>query len=297
MYFSQTNNTAALGPKAPAALANAFADVLFLPHNAVSISSYNFIGYQGCGSIGQYCSPYTTATLTVLYQGTGLIPSINAITYAFYEAIYAIQQEQSPLGNALLKYSFPNAYHIDGYTTSSTSYTAGQPTPAPTAYRPPTREPTPAPTAYRPPTREPTPAPTAYRPPTVNHGTTILNATSVGDNVTTISHLNYQPGENFYWYIKPPTGTAKGAKLTYTVHFPLFDTNQDYLYVGPTGSGYQTYCSGSYCTDIELTSTAGVTLHFSSYSWGSGDAMAGFIAQVTWQIYKPRKLLHSCSYS
>ena len=305
MYFNQVNNiypnyTAALDPNAPAALANAFADAFFLPHNAVSISSYNYVGYSGGGISGHF-NPSATATLTVLYQGTGLIPSVNNITYAFFEAIYAVTpDEQSPLGNALIKYGFPNAYtlnQIDGYTTSSTSYTAGQPTPAPTAYRPPTREPTPAPTAYRPPTREPTPAPTAYRPPTVNHGTTILNATSVGDNVTTISHLNYQPGENFYWYIKPPTGTAKGAKLTYTVHFPLFDTNQDYLYVGPTGSGYQTYCSGSYCTDIELTSTAGVTLHFSSYSWGSGDAMAGFIAQVTWQIYKPRKLLHSCSYS
>ena len=288
MYFSQTNNTAALGPKAPAALANAFADVLFLPHNAVSISSYNFIGYQGCGSIGQYCSPYTTATLTVLYQGTGLIPSINAITYAFYEAIYAIQQEQSPLGNALLKYSFPNAYHIDGYTTSSTSYTAGQPTPAPVVYRPPTRVPTPAPTV--PPTREPTPAPTI-----VYHGTAVLNATSVGDNVTTISHLNYQPGEFFSWYIKPPTGTAKGAKLTYSVHFRLFGTIEwyDYLYVGPTGNVFQTYCSGFYCADMQFTSTTGITLQFSSNYW-EGGALTGFIAQVTWQIYKPRKLLLSC---
>ena len=277
MWFSQVNNiypnyTAALDPKAPAALANAFADVFFLPHNAVSINSYNYFGYSGGDSIFGYWNPSATATLTVLYQGTGLVPSVDAITYAFYEAIKAVTlDEQSPLGNALIKYGFPNAYSlnfIDGYTASSTSYTADQPTPAPTV----------------------------YRPPTVNHGTTILNATSVGDNVTTISHLNYQPGENFYWYIKPPTGTAKGAKLTYTVHFPLFSTNHDYLHVGVMGNEYQNYCTGSYCADTKLTSTAGVTLSFFSYSWSSGE-MTGFIAQVTWQIYKPRKLLLSCQHS
>ena len=299
MWFSQVNNiypnyTAALDPKAPAALADAFADVLFLPYDAVFIGSYNYVGYSGGDSIFGYWNPFATATLTVLYQGTGLVPSVNAITYAFYEAIKAVTlEEQSPLGNALIKYGFPNAYtlnFIDGYTTSSTSYTADQPTPAPTVYRPPTREPTPAPTVFTPPTREPTSAPAVYRPPTVSYGTTILNATSVGDNVTIISHLNYQPGENFYWYIRPPTGTAKGAKLTYIVHFPLFDTNPwyDYLYVGVTGDGYHTYCTGSYCADIEFTSTTGVTLYFSSDNWGSG-AMTGFIAQVTWQIYKPRK--------
>ena len=277
MWFSQVNNiypnyTAALDPNAPAALANAFADVLFLPYDVVFIGSYNFVGYSGGDSIFSYFNPSATATLTVLYQGTGLVPSVNNITDAFYEAINAVfSGEQSPLGTALINYGFPNAYtltFIDGYTTSSTSYTAGQPSPAPTV----------------------------YRPPTVSYGTTILNATSVGDNVTIISHLNYQPGENFYWYIKPPIGTAEGAKLTYTVHFPLFGTNQryDYLYVGVTGDGYQTYCTGSYCTDIEFTSTTGVTLYFSSDYWSSGDAMTGFIAQVTWQIYKPRKLLLSC---
>ena len=300
MYFNQVNpnNTAALDPKAPAALANAFADVLFLPHNAVSVS-YNFVGYYGCGSIGSYCNPSTTATLTVLYQGTGLIPSVDAVTYAFYEAIYSVTwRDQSPLSSALIKYGFPNAYtltQISGNQASSTSYTAGEPTPSPTVYTPPTREPTPAPTVYSPPTRMPTPAPTVYRPPTVNHGTTTLNATIVGDNMTTISHLNYQPGETFYWYINPPTGSAKGAKVTYTVHFPQFGMSQwnDYLYVGPTGNGYQYYCSGSYCADVKFTSTTGVSLYFSSNYWGSG-AMTGFTAQVTWQIYKSRKLLLSC---
>ena len=270
--YTYPNYTAALDPKAPAALANAFADVLFLPHSAVSMSSYNFVGYSGCGSIGSYCSPSTTATLTVLYQGTGLVPSVDAISYAFYEATYAVtSQEQSPLGDALIKYGFPNAYtltQIYGNAMDTKSYIAGQPTPAPTV----------------------------YRPPTVNYGTTTVNATSVGDNVTTISHLNYQPGEYFYWYITPPTGTPEGANLIYTVHFPLFGTTQwnDYLYVGPSGDMFQTSCTGSYCADVQFTSTTGVTFQFSSNYWSSGGAMTGFIAQVTWQIYKPRKLLLSC---
>ena len=296
VYLNQVNNiypdnTAGLDPKAPEALANAFADVLFLPHNAVSISSYNYVGYSGSG-IGGYSDPSTTATLTVLYQGTGLIPSVNAVFYAFREAISAVNsQKQSPLGNALIKYGFPNAYtvtSINGNQASSKSYTAGQPTPAPTTYSPPTREPTSTPTVFTPPTRVPTPAPTK-----INHGTTTLNATSVGDNVTTISHLNYQPGEDFYWYIKPPFGPANGTKLTYAVHFSLFGTDQwdGYLYVGPMGSGYQGYCARYYCTDIQFTSTTGVTLYFTSYSWISDDAMSGFIAKLTWQIYKPRKLL------
>ena len=233
------NNSAALDPKAPTALANAFADALFLPHSAVSINSYNFVGYYGCGSIGGYCNPSTTATLTALYQGTGLTPRVDAINDAFYEIIYAVTtEEQSPLGNALIKYGFPNINtlgQIWGYQTSSKSYTAGQPTPAPTV----------------------------YRPPTVSYGTTKLNATSVGDNVTTITHLNYQPGENLYWYIAPPSGTVKGAKLMYTIHFPVFGLNQwyDYVYVGATGTWQQTNCAGSFCADIQIASTTGVTLY------------------------------------
>ena len=279
MYFSQVNNiypnnTAALDPKAPTALANAFAGVLFLPHSAVSINSYDFVGYRGCGNIGSYCSPYTTASLTVLYQGTGLTPSVNAITDAFYEIIYAVTWpyiEQSPLGNALIQYGFPNAntlYQIGGQTMASDSYTApvpGQPTPAP----------------------HPTPGPTAYRPPTISYGTTRLNATSVGDNVTTISHLNYQANENFYWYIAPPRSIPKGAKLMYTIHFPVFNTERgyDYVAVGATGSGFQS-CAGPSCADIQVMSTTGLTLHFAS---DGSVQYTGFIAQLTWQIYIPRK--------
>ena len=291
LYFSQfynyntyqemyPDNTAALDPKAPTALANAFADVLFLPHSAVSINSYNYIGYYGCGSIGSWCGPSTTATLTVLYQGTGLTPSVEAITDAFYEIIYAIStQEQSPLINALTKYGFPNAgtlNQINGYRLASNSHTEflpGQPTPAPV----------------------PTPGPTG-----IMYGTTTLNANSHGDNVTTISHLNYQGGENFYWFITPPVGVSNSTKLLYTIHFPVFGmTNSDELYLQP----YQQYgfwenrCYGSSCGDIQITSTTGIILWFNS--WGgdsyyySSSSMKGFIAQVTWQIYKPRKLMLS----
>ena len=295
MYFNQLynyntyqytypDNTAALDPKAPTALANAFADVFFLPHSAVSINSYNYIGYNGCGNIGWYCSPSTNAVLTVLYQGTGLTPSVEAITDAFYEIINAIStQEQSPLINALTKYGFPNAgtlNQIYGYRSASNSHTEflpGQPTPAPV----------------------PTPGPTNYRPPTVNYGTTTLNATKFGDNVTTISHLNYAGGENFYWYITPPSSVPKGTKLTYTLRFSKFDTQPwyDYLYVAGTQMymSWNTYCTGSSCADIEITSTTGIALWFNSNYWSSGN-WQGFIAQLTWQLYKPRKLMLSNSY-
>ena len=279
--YAYVNNSAALDPKSPAALANAFADVLFLPHSAVSINSYNSIGYYGCGSVGGYCSPSTTAALTVLYQGTGLTPSVNAIADSFYEIIYAVNsQEQSPLGDALTKYNFPNTvnlYAISGQMTNSKSYIApvpGQPTPAPV----------------------PTPGPTNYRPPTVNYGTTTLNAAKFGDNVTTISHLNYAGGENFYWYINPPSSVPKGTKLTYTLRFSKFDTQPwyDYLYVAETQMymSWNTYCTGSSCADIEIASSTGITLWFNSNYWSSGN-WQGFIAQLTWQIYKPRKLMLS----
>ena len=289
MYFNQWHNyntdqnmypnvTAIFTPMAPAALRNAIADVLFLPHSAVSINNFNPIGYSGGGSTGGYSSPSTTATVTVLYQGTGLIPSVNAISDAFYEIIYAVtSQEHSPLVDALIKYGFPNTNtlnQINGQTMASKSYTAGQPTPAPTT--------TPAPTISLAPTKTPI----------ANYGTTKLNATSVGDNVTTISHLNYQDNENFYWYIAPPKSVAKGTKLLYIIHFPLFNTEQgyDYVNVGATGSGFQPY-AGPSCADIQVMSTTGVTLHFTS---DSSVHLTGFIAQLTWQIYanfKPRKLM------
>ena len=285
LYFNQVYNyntyqiaypnvTAIFNPMAPTALANAFADVLFLPRSAISINSFAPLSYSGCG-IGGFCNPSATATLTVLYQGTGLIPSVSAVTYAFYEAIYAVtSQEQSPLGNALIKYGFPNVYtlyQVNGNTITSKSYIAGQPTPAPTS--------TPAPSS--------TPAPTTF-------GATTVNATSVGDNVTTISHLNYPTNENLYWYLKAPRKVANGAKLVYTIYFPFFylDSGYDYLYVSSSGGGYG--CTGSSCGTIRITSTTGITLQIisSSKNWNiGGGATTGFTAQLTWQIYKPRKLL------
>ena len=134
-YYS--NVTAISDPKAPIALANAIADVLFLPHSAVSINSFTPVGYIGGGNVGGYANPSTTATVTVLYQGTGLIPTVNAISDAFNEATSAVSsQEKSPLGNALIKYNFPNTNTlswINFQTSTSKSYTAGQPTPAPIA--------------------------------------------------------------------------------------------------------------------------------------------------------------------
>ena len=256
--------TAISDPKAPKALANAIADVLFLPYSAVSINSFTPFGYLGGGNVDGYANPSTTATLTVLYQGTGLIPNVNAISYAFYEAIYAVTTiEPSPLGNALIKYGFPNTNSlswIQGQTTASKSYTAGQPTPAPTTF-----------------------------------ASMTVNTTSIGDNVTTISHLNYQTNENFYWHITPPHSVANGAKVVYTIYFPLSNihSNYDYLYVGASGMGANYGCSGSYCGPyMQITSTTGITMYFTSSSqYWTSSSMKGFIAQLTWQIYKPRKIL------
>lgn len=60
---AMSNSTASI------ALANAFADVLSLPHSAVSVNTYYSVGNQGSG-IGGNTGPMTRATLTVLYQGS-----------------------------------------------------------------------------------------------------------------------------------------------------------------------------------------------------------------------------------
>ena len=256
------NVTAISNPIGPTALANAIADVLFLPHSAVSINSYTPLGYSGCGA-GGYCNPSTSATLTVLYQGTGLIPSINAITYAYYEAIYAVtSQEKSPLGNALNKYGFPNAVflnQINGQTLTSKSYTAGQPTPSPTTF-------------------------TALT----------VNTTIVGDNVTTISHLNYPANENVKWYINPPHGVANGANVVYTIYFPQFNLGAGSDSLITIAAGSYRYCYGKSCGPyVNILSTTGLTLQFTSSSqYWTSSSVKGFIAQLTWQIVKPRKSLY-----
>ena len=62
-------------PKTPTALSNAIADVLSLPHSAVTVNTFESFGYLGGTDVDTYNSPYVTATLTVLYQGTALTTS------------------------------------------------------------------------------------------------------------------------------------------------------------------------------------------------------------------------------
>ena len=118
------NITAIVGQASVAstALGYAMAEVLFLPQAAVTIDSLTSYGSVGAG-VGDYSTPSTIASLTVLYQGSGL--TITALMDAFYEAIGAVSNRgSSPLGNALTNHGFPDAYHIcsiNGYITDSSS--------------------------------------------------------------------------------------------------------------------------------------------------------------------------------
>ena len=140
--YTYPNTTTMSNPMARVALGNAIADVLVLPHSAVTINTFTSLGYSGCGSTGGYCSPSTTATLTVLYQGTGL--TTTSISNAFTTAINALRNgfnsqaaNQSPLALALSNYGFPNTnnvYSTSVTTTSSSSFP--RPTANPSTSRP-----------------------------------------------------------------------------------------------------------------------------------------------------------------
>ena len=119
-------------PLAPTALGNAVADVLSLSHDAISINSFNSLGYTGNGNIGSYTSPTTKVTLTVFVQYNSVTAS--GISNSLVAAVSALQNgfsylgstpNPSPLAIALKKYSFPNAgnvYYVGVSTTSSSSY-------------------------------------------------------------------------------------------------------------------------------------------------------------------------------
>ena len=125
------NITVMSDPKAPTALSNAIADVLSLPHSAVSINSFNSFGYLGGTSIGYQSNPSTKVTLTVLYQGTALTTS--DISSAFNIAISAFNDYAnnnwrgvnnlniSPLGIALRNNDFPNAANVNFATVQTMS--------------------------------------------------------------------------------------------------------------------------------------------------------------------------------
>ena len=130
--YTYPNITAIVGQAsvASAALGNAMAEVMFLPQASVTIDSFTSYGYVGSG-IGGYSPPYTTASLTMLYQGSGL--TITALMDAFFEAIGAVsQQRSSPLGNALTNHGFPDVYHINsigGYSYNAYSSSNALPSP------------------------------------------------------------------------------------------------------------------------------------------------------------------------
>ena len=136
------NITAMSNPKASTWLSNAIADVMSLPHSAVSINTFNSFGNIGGGNVGGYSNPRTTATLTVLNQGTGLSTSdlfntFTAAINAFRNGFNSQGSNQSPLGIALASYGFPNTnnvYSISVATISLSSY--GTPTVSPSSIRP-----------------------------------------------------------------------------------------------------------------------------------------------------------------
>ena len=141
--YTSPNITTMSSPLAPTALGNAIADVLSLPHSAITINTFSSLGYSGNGYVGSYNSPFTEATLTVFHQGTDR--TTTNITNVFTTAVSALSfgyvyyggSNLSPLSVALRKYGFPNANNVyNPYISSSTSSSYPMPSASPSTSRP-----------------------------------------------------------------------------------------------------------------------------------------------------------------
>ena len=156
------NVTAMSNPMASSALSNAIADVLSLPRSAVSINTFNSYGYLGGTNIGSQTSPYTTATLTVLYQGTAQSTGSPPTGSPVYNGgVWSPPSPMYPTGPSPVstptQANTPTAYTPTAYTPTAYTPTAYTPTAyTPTAYTP---------TAYTPVAFQ---TPTAMQPSTVS---------------------------------------------------------------------------------------------------------------------------------